>query len=126
MVMLKKFKESRDRRHEFGALFTDLSKAFEFIDNNLLITKLSWYGVTTKSLNLFFSCLRTRTQSVRISNSRSNKREIIYGVPQHSVLGPLLFNIDLILTCSLNARMIFLIAMPMMSLPIFLQKIRLL
>ena len=41
MVILDKFKESRD-------------KAFDYIDHSLLITKLSWYGVTTKSFNLFF------------------------------------------------------------------------
>ena len=39
------------------------------IDHNLLITKLSWYGVTTKPLNLIFSYIRNRTQSVRINNS---------------------------------------------------------
>ena len=71
----------RDRGDEFGALFTDLSKAFDYIDPNLLITKLPWYGVTTKSLNLIFSYLRNRTQSVRISNSYSNKHKIMYGVP---------------------------------------------
>ena len=96
MVMLEKFKESRGRGDEFGALFTDLSKPFDRIDHNLLITKLSWHGVTTKSLNFIFSYLRSRTQSVRINNSYSNKREIMNGVPQVSVLGPLLFNIDLI------------------------------
>ena len=54
MVMLEKFKESRDKGEEFGAFFTDLSKAFDCIDHNLLITKLSWYGVTPVSLKLIF------------------------------------------------------------------------
>ena len=61
MVMLKKFKESRDRGDEFEALLTDLFKALNYIDHNLLITKLSWHGITKlswhgitiKSLNLF-------------------------------------------------------------------------
>ena len=48
MVMLEKFKESRDKREEFGAFFTDLSNVFDCIDYNLLITKLSWYGLTPK------------------------------------------------------------------------------
>ena len=96
MVMLEKFEESGDRGDEFGALFTDLSKAFDCIDHNLLITNLSWYEVTTKSLNLIFSYFKNRTQSVSINNSYSNKREIIYGLPQASVLEPLLFNIDLL------------------------------
>ena len=41
MIMLEKFKESRNKEEEFGAFFTDLSKAFSYIDHNLLITKLS-------------------------------------------------------------------------------------
>ena len=95
MVVLEKFKELRDKGEEFGAFFTDLSKAFDCIDHNLPITKLSWYGVTRKSLKLIFPYLNNRTQGVRINNNYS-KGEVKYGVPQGSVLGPLLFNIDLI------------------------------
>ena len=71
MVILEKFKESTDKGEEFGAFFTDLSKAFEYIDNYLLTTKLSWYGVTPKSLKLSFSYLSNRTQGVRTNNSYS-------------------------------------------------------
>ena len=60
------------------------------------MTKLSWYEVTTKSLNLIFFYLRNRTQSVRMNDSYSNRREIMDGVPKGSVLGLLPFNIDLI------------------------------
>ena len=96
MCMLEKFKESRDRGEKFGALFTDLSKAFDCIDQNVPASRLSGYRVnTTKSFNLIFSYLRNRTQSVRINNY-SNKYEIMYGVPQGSVLRHLLFSIDLI------------------------------
>ena len=96
MIMLEKFKESRDKGEEFGAFFTDSPEAFDCIDNNLLITKLSWYGVTPKSLKSIFSYLSNRTQQgVRINNSYSRKSEVKYGVPQGSVLGLLLFNIDL-------------------------------
>ena len=94
MVMLEKLKESRDKREEFGA--TDLSKELDCIDHNLLITKLSFYGVIPISLQLIFSYLSKRTQGVRINNSHSRKREIKYDVPQCSMLGQLLFNIDLI------------------------------
>ena len=53
MVMLEKLKESRDKGEQ-GAFFIDLSKTFGCIDDKLLITKLSWYGVTPKSLKLIF------------------------------------------------------------------------
>ena len=79
-----------------GLFFTDLSKAFDWIDHNLLITKLSWYGVTPKSIKICFSCLNNRTQGVRINNTYSGKSDIKYSVPQGLVLGPLLFNTDLI------------------------------
>lgn len=46
MFMIEQFKESRDKRGEFGAVFTVLPKRFDCIDHNLLITKLSWYRVT--------------------------------------------------------------------------------
>ena len=96
MVMLEKLKESKDKGEEFGAFFIGLSKAFNCIDHNLLITKLSWYGVTPRSLKLIFSYLSNRTQDVRINNSYSIKSEIKYDAPQGLVLGPLLFNIYLI------------------------------
>ena len=51
MVVPEKFKESRHKGEEFGAFFTDFSKAFNCIDHTSLITKPSWYGVIPKSLN---------------------------------------------------------------------------
>ena len=96
LAMLEKFKESVDKGNEFGTLLTDLSKAFDSIYHKLLIAKLFWYGVSPSSLNLIFSYLSNRTQHVKIKTSYSDKSTIEYGVPQGSILGPLLFNIDLI------------------------------
>ena len=96
LVMLEEFKESVDKENEFGALLTDLSKAFDCIDHKLLIAKLFWYGTSPSSLNLIFSYLSNRTQRVKLKTSYSDKSFIEYGVPQGSILGPLLFNIDLI------------------------------
>ena len=80
---------------EFGVFLTNLSKAFDYIDHKLLIAKF-WYGVSPSSLNLIFSYLSNRTQYVKIKASFTDKSSIKYGVPQGSILGPLLFNIDLI------------------------------
>ena len=95
MVMLEKFKESRDKVEELETFFTDLSKTFDCISHNLLITNISWYEVTPKSLKLIFSYLSNRTQGVRINNSYSRKSDIKFRIPQGSVIGLLLFNIDL-------------------------------
>ena len=60
LVMLEKFKESVDKGNEIGALLTDLSKKFDWIDHKLLVAKLFWYGVSPSSLNL------TETQIIGI------------------------------------------------------------
>ena len=55
LVVIKKFKEAIDRGNEFGALLTDLSKAFDCINHPLLIAKLYNYGVSSLSINMIFS-----------------------------------------------------------------------
>ena len=94
--MLEDFKKFVNDGNEFGALLTDLSKAFDCIDHKLLIAKLFWYGVAPTAFNLIHAYLTNRTQRIKINNSFSRRSGIKYGVPQGSVLGPLLFNIDLI------------------------------
>ena len=95
LAMLENFKKSADDGNAFGALLTDLSKVFDCIDHKLLIAKLFCYGVAPSALNLIHSYLSNRTQVIKINNSFSRRSSIEYGVPQGSVLGPLLFNIDL-------------------------------
>ena len=94
--MLEKFKEAIDRGNQFGALLTDLSKAFDCIDHKLLIAKLSEYGVSSSALNVISSYLKHRTQRTKINDCFSTRSNIEYGVPQGSVLGPLLFNVNII------------------------------
>ena len=95
LAMLENFKKFADDGNEFGALLIDLSKAFDCIDDKLLIAKLFCYRVSPSALNLIHSYLPNGTQTIKINNSFSRGSSIEYGVPQGSVLGPLLFNIDL-------------------------------
>ena len=91
----RKVEKSLDQGGSCGALLTDLSKAFDCLLHDLLIAKLHAYGFEMKALRFVYSYLRERKQRVKIDNTYSNWEEIIFGVPQGSILGPLLFNIHL-------------------------------
>jgi hypothetical protein len=74
-----------------GAILIDLQKAFDTIDLNKLLIKCQWYGLRGKMLNILKSYLSDRKACTKIKNEVSDFSNIEYGVPQGSVLGPLLF-----------------------------------
>ena len=86
---------SLDNDYVVGAILMDLSKAFDCIPHDLLIAKLAAYGLDENSLVYIYSYVKRREQCVRINNTYSKFQLILPGVPQGSVLGPILFN-DLI------------------------------
>ena len=73
----------------------DLSKAFDCIPHDLIIAKLAAYGIGRETLRLIYCYLKSRKQCVKINNTYSDYNEIISGVPQGSILGPILFNLSI-------------------------------
>lgn len=74
-----------------GAVFIDLKKAFDTLDKETLYEKLYKYGIRGKILKILINYLTNRSSSVKIDNTCSTWKEVTFGVPQGSVLGPLLF-----------------------------------
>ena len=94
LYMIENWKESLDQGGHYGALLTDLSKAFDCIMHDLLIAKLQAYGFDSDSLNFICIYLVDREQRVKINSSISTWSKIENFVPQGSILGPLLFNVN--------------------------------
>ena len=73
------------------SIYLDYAKAFDKVDHEILLHKLQCYGITGKLLAWIKEFLRNRTQCVAINGTKSFKSEVKSGVPQGTVLGPLLF-----------------------------------
>ena len=91
LQMCDNWYENMDNGKLAGVVFIDIRKAFDSIDHSILLKKLAYYGVSQVEFTWFQSYLANRQQQCQVNNSLSDKREIICGVPQGSILGPLLF-----------------------------------
>ena len=93
MALLEEWKQSVDKHGYACAVIMDLSKAFDTINFELMIAKLHAYGFTKSALKMVHSYLSNRWHRTKINTTFSTWKELLTGVPQGSILGPLLFNI---------------------------------
>ena len=91
--MLEKRKRALDRGEYVSGLLMDLSKVFDTINHDLLIAKLEAYGFSKQALKLMKSYLKNRKQKVQINIEVSSERDVIAGVLQGSIDGPLHLNL---------------------------------
>ena len=89
VVMLEQWKRALDKGEYISPLFMDLSNAFDTINHDLLIAKLKADGFSKEALKLMKSYLKNWKQKVQINNKFSSERDVIAGVPQGSIDGPL-------------------------------------
>ena len=95
LAMIEKWKKAVDNGNVFGALLMDLSKAFDCLQHDLIIAKLNLYGFNLTALNLIHNYLTKRKQRIKINHLYSSWGDILFGVPQGSLLGPIICNIFL-------------------------------
>ena len=94
LVLTEIFKEAIDTSNKFRALLTGLSKAFDCLHHSLLVAKLDGYRISPLSLKLIFAYFSNRTHRTKIKECFSNRLKLENGIPQGSILGPLLFNVN--------------------------------
>ena len=89
--LITKLTDAIDKIKFTAGIFSDLSKAFDTVNHSIIITKLQHYGIRGVALEWFKNYLTNRNQVVKFNNTVSSREKLSCGVPQGSVLGPLLF-----------------------------------
>ena len=91
MMLVDKITEALDQGECVVGVFLDFSKAFDTVDHNILLQKMHKYGICGVELLLFEDYLSNRMQDVTYDNHKSSREKNNCGVPQGSILGPILF-----------------------------------
>ena len=91
MCKTEQIKKNFNQKKFTCGVFVDLEKAFDTVNHEILLNKLRYYGVKGSSISWFASYLQNRRQHVTLNGEISNSKPVICGVPQGSILGPLLF-----------------------------------
>lgn len=89
--LITKIKTNIDDKNVALGIFIDLKKAFDTVSHDILLKKLANIGISGTAYDIFQSYLKDRQQIVKIKNCQSQPKEMHFGVPQGSILGPLLF-----------------------------------
>ena len=92
LAMIEKWKKAEDNGNVFGAVLTDLTKAFHCLPHDLIIAKLNSYSFNLTALNLIHNYLTKRKQRTKINQPYSSWEDILLEEPQGSILGRILFN----------------------------------
>ena len=95
-AITEKWRKNVDDAGVLGALLTDLYQAFDYTPYDFIITKLEAFGFHIYALRLIRDYLSNRKQRIEDNDAYRLWKDIIYGVPQGSILGTLLFNIHLV------------------------------